>query len=140
MKKVLLLIECAIFFIVIPISLYAFRHHLAFKIIPIVFIISALCFFYLVRDKAFDNKILWNTEKLLYHLKNILLTFIIPAGIISLYTYQFLGPHFLAFPKSKPFIWGIVIFLYPLLAAFPQEIVFRCFFFTVTKVFSPPHR
>lgn len=36
---------------------------------------------------------------------------------------------FLEFPRSAPQIWIFVMFLYPLLSAFPQEILYRTYFF-----------
>jgi membrane protease YdiL (CAAX protease family) len=36
---------------------------------------------------------------------------------------------FLAFPVEQPIRWLLVMALYPLLAAAPQEVIFRAFFF-----------
>lgn len=36
---------------------------------------------------------------------------------------------FLAFPKERPIIWVVVMVLYPLLSALPQELIFRSYFF-----------
>ena len=33
------------------------------------------------------------------------------------------------FPKARPYLWLAVMILYPVLAAYPQEIIFRGFFF-----------
>lgn len=35
----------------------------------------------------------------------------------------------LAFPRERPLIWGIVMALYPFLSAWPQEFLYRRFFF-----------
>jgi membrane protease YdiL (CAAX protease family) len=35
----------------------------------------------------------------------------------------------MAFPRDNPTRWAVVLLLYPLLAALPQEVFFRCFFF-----------
>ncbi len=44
---------------------------------------------------------------------------------------------FLSFPKTHPGMWLIVMLLYPILAAFPQELIFRTFFFQrYTGLFS----
>jgi len=49
--------------------------------------------------------------------------------ILALLTYTQIPSRFLAFPRNKPTLWGAVLLLYPIIAAIPQEIVFRAFFF-----------
>jgi membrane protease YdiL (CAAX protease family) len=54
-----------------------------------------------------------------------LLVFPVMTGIILV-----LSPdHFLLFVKERPGIWLMVMALYPLLSALPQELIYRTFFF-----------
>lgn len=125
----LLTVELIFLFYLIPIALYFVRHYLVFKIIPLLLIVTLCCLVCLLRSRDFDRRRFWETGGLFFHLKRIVLTFIIPASFFCIGIYLFLNNRFLSFPKSHPFIWLILILLYPILAAYPQEIVFRGFFF-----------
>jgi len=39
-----------------------------------------------------------------------------------------------AFPRQEPVIWMVIMLLYPLLSALPQELIYRSFFFQRYKV------
>jgi membrane protease YdiL (CAAX protease family) len=94
---------------------------------------------YLVLDKRFPNVNFWRTENLLLQLRNIFLTFMFPAIAAFLWTYLAFEGHFLVFPKKNLYIWIVVLLLYPVLAAYPQEIIFRAFFFQrYATLFSIP--
>lgn len=128
-KRPYLFGEFITLFYLTPGMLYFFRYQLSFKIVPLVLIAATGCLFYLIKDKNFNSKVLWRTQNIFVHLKKILMTFILPALLISVFTYFFHKAYFLAFPKSRPILWFIVMLLYPLLAAYPQELIFRGFFF-----------
>jgi membrane protease YdiL (CAAX protease family) len=54
----------------------------------------------------------------------------IPLGIIILLIAVLASPQTLfSFPHQRPGIWLIVMFFYPILSAFPQELIYRSFFF-----------
>jgi membrane protease YdiL (CAAX protease family) len=55
--------------------------------------------------------------------------FIPGAVLLSVATMLWLPDKLLSFPRLRPLIWLVVMILYPLLLAFPQELVFRSFFF-----------
>src|SRR5690348_2033463 len=60
--------------------------------------------------------------------RRVLLTFAVavPAFIVAVWL---LAPEtLLAFPRERPTIWLLVMFLYPLVSVYPQEIIFRAFF------------
>jgi len=125
----LLRVELICLFYLMPIALYFVRHYLVFKIIPLLLMVTLCCVICLIRSGDFDRRRFWETGGLFFHLQRIVLTFIIPAFFFSIGIYLFQNNHFLFFPKSHPLIWLIFIMLYPILAAYPQEIVFRGFFF-----------
>ncbi len=128
-KKILLIIEFIIIFFITPIVIYLFRRELAFKIVPLVLLMAICCLIYLKKDENFDKKKLFNTKDIKTHLKRIFLSFIIPALLLSAITYFYLNSRFMAFPQELPVLWLVVMFLYPILAAYPQELIFRTFFF-----------
>lgn len=128
-KKLFLFLECAFLFFIIPFTAYFIRQHLAFKIILIVFTLAAACAWYLVRDKNFDTRKLWRTKGLSGQVKQVFLMFIGPALFMTLFTCIFMKPHFLEFPRDRFNAWLMFVLWYPLLSAYPQELIFRSFFF-----------
>lgn len=128
-KKALLLTECIVLFFIMPAALYFHRHWFAWRITPIVLVIAAMCSAYLVADKSFDKRKLWDTGNITEHIGKILVTFVVPAAMIGVFTYFYQKNHFLYFVSAEPWLWLVFILFYPLLAVYPQEIVFRAFFF-----------
>jgi len=82
----------------------------------------------LYRDKNFTINRLWHWNGV-EHLKVILLRFVIAAIFLTSFTLYFYPELFLRFPTERPQIWLLVMVLYPILSAYPQEIIFRVFFF-----------
>ena len=129
-KKIYLTLECAVLFFILPIGLYFVRFALQHKIIPLVWILSFACYFYLHKHTDFN----WHHQKLSQQkfkteLRNILLIFLPCAGILSIGAWLLLPSRFLAFPRTEPGLWLLIMTAYPFAAAFPQEIIFRAFFF-----------
>jgi uncharacterized protein len=118
-----------VFFFIGPAALFFVRHWFAWRITPVVLVLSLFCSACLMRDKGFDRKRLWDLSRLGDHLRGILLTFILPALCMGVFTYVFHRPLFLYFISAEPWLWLVFILLYPLLACYPQEILFRAFFF-----------
>lgn len=128
-KKTLLCAECAVLFFIVPAALYFVRHWFAWRITPIVLLLSLLCLYRLITDKDFDRRRLWYIRDFPVHLKGILLTFSTAATIVALFTYLFQRVHFLYFLSAEPKLWLVFVLIYPLLVVYPQELVFRAFFF-----------
>ena len=63
------------------------------------------------------------------YLKIIFYKFLIVATLVLTFSYFFDPSKFLNLPRSDFFLWLLIIILYPILSAFPQEIVYRSFFF-----------
>lgn len=125
----MLLAECIILFFLLPTSLFFWRKWFAFKIIPLVLLLALLAYLLLRRDPNFDRQTIWIVKQPLTHFKDILLTFLPVAMIMTYLASLFLTDHFFAFPLSQPGEWLLVVVFYPLAAAYPQEIIFRSFFF-----------
>ncbi len=136
-RKILLSIECALFFFVLPVWLYFLRHQLAYKLVPLMLPVAAGCALYLAKDRSFDRRTMWSTDSIAMHLRIIIKTFIPLAMLMAVGAAFFLDDRFLAFPCSRTKTWLIFLLLYPVLAAYPQELVFRSFFFQRYGVLFP---
>ena len=121
-------LECGVLFFAVPVVLPLFREQLAFRTIPIMAVIAVGCWRLLRRAPGFDNGTLWATERLPVDLARILRLFVPGAVLVTIAVATWLAPLFLAFPRSRPAIWFVVMLLYPILVGYPQELVFRAFF------------
>ena len=63
------------------------------------------------------------------NLKPIVIRFAVLAPIIAAVTWYFLPESFLSLPRSAPTVWIAIMFLYPLLSVWPQEMVYRVFLY-----------
>jgi membrane protease YdiL (CAAX protease family) len=120
--------EMAFFFFFIPVLMYYFRGSLAFKIIPLGIIAALISLFLLRRESGLDLSRLWDYKNNRGEIKRIFVSFIPGALFILVFSYVYAPEHFLAFPKKFPAYWFLFMIIYPLLAAYPQEIIFRMFF------------
>ncbi len=122
-------LECALLFFVFPSLLFFVRHHLAFRIVPLVLALAALSTVRLWRDATFQPGRLWSARGT-RRAVSALLAFFVPAGLLlGVLTAAFAPEHFLRIPCSRPRTWLAVMLLYPPLAVLPQEVLFRTYFF-----------
>ena len=61
--------------------------------------------------------------------RNMLLLFLAQAPFVAAVAYYYFPDDFFAFPREVPLIWLMVMVLYPLLSAFPQEVFYRLYLF-----------
>jgi membrane protease YdiL (CAAX protease family) len=96
---------------------------------PALFALTAISFTILMIDKNYKREYEFSFIKLRLFLPGffvISLLLIITAGI---YLYFSEPQNFLGIPSYHPRIWILIMFLYPVFSALPQEFVYRRFFF-----------
>lgn len=135
--KAMLWVECLILFFVLPGMLYFFRHELAFRVIPLVLVLALGCVIYLARKPYFSYRLFYACPGFWSHLRRVIYLFLPCAALLLGAAWYLLPQHFLQFPMARPGIWALVMVLYPILAAYPQEIVFRGFFFERYRAILP---
>ncbi len=135
LKKVYLIIELFALFWLLP-TLYVMDLVRA-NVIFILLIIMLFCLFSMLGDKTFDKTQLWNLNIFRSQQKRIFQIFVINALIITTLMLIFKKSMLFGFPKTAPFVYMIVIVLYPLLSVYPQELVYRTFFFHRYKLLFP---
>lgn len=59
------------------------------------------------------------------------------SALIFLIAYIFVPDRFLILPKTRPELWVIILFGYPLISAMPQEFLYRVFFFKRYQTIFP---
>lgn len=104
-----------------------------FDLIPvpkilILILLAGFCGYQLWHDPTFSRGI-FQRESNNEVTKDILVRvlFIIPSLWALIWIFQ--PSQLLAFPANRPALWMVVIVLYPILSALPQEFIYRTYFF-----------
>lgn len=138
-RQVFLALEFTTVFVGFPIYLYFVRHSFRNWIIPTLLVTAAVCLMVLLRDPVFDRRRLWNADALGRHLRRSLLTFVPAAALLTLLVGIFAPELLFRLPRERPGLWLLILVLYPVLSVYPQEIIFRTFFFHRYRgLFSKP--
>jgi membrane protease YdiL (CAAX protease family) len=99
--------------------------------LPILYLLvaGAATFLVLRHDPSFDSSRLFSVRGISPYLSRLLLrdaVFLLLLG----FAVRLFAPHLLfSFVKRAPAFWALVMLLYPLLSAYPQELLYRAFFF-----------
>lgn len=121
------ILEFALIFVGIPLLLYL--RILPNYPIPILVVFALGVGVFLRWDPTFTGHAFWNWPGFRECLPRVLARSGILCGVLGLGVYWF-APHLLfSFPKANPRLWLAVMILYPLLSVYPQELIYRAFFF-----------
>jgi membrane protease YdiL (CAAX protease family) len=128
MEKIALLsLEFAAVFIVVPLLLY-FRW-IPNAPIPFLLVLALVAWLVLRNDPQFDRTHLSNMTGAFRNLGPVLLRSAVLCVVLGLGVWRFAPELLFSFVKRAPAFWGIVMVAYPLLSVYPQELIFRAYFF-----------
>lgn len=103
----------------------------AFDRVPVILtlvVAAGLCLAALLTDRAFERSDLWRASALRQALPGILGRWLAGAAILLVLVWWLAPEALFNFPRRAPQRWMLVMLLYPLLSAWPQEVIFRAFF------------
>jgi uncharacterized protein len=103
-------------------------------VIPILIVACIIIIIVLLLNKSFNKKMFFPTKGFISDFKTILLRYLLGGAILFVFVYYFNNKLFLSLPKKNLKLWIMIIVLYPLLSAYPQEVIYRLFFFHRYKV------
>jgi len=127
MRLLFLAIEFAVVFVVVPLLIYYRR--IPNLPIPYLLAIALLAFLVLRSDPAFDLSQLIHWDNVRPFLSHILIRDAVCLVGLGIAVY-FLAPQlFFSLIQSSPKLWALIIIFYPLVSVYPQEFVYRAFFF-----------
>jgi membrane protease YdiL (CAAX protease family) len=119
--------EFVAIFIAVPVLIYYCR--IPNLPIPYLLVGAIAAFLLLKHDPTFDSAQLFTWGNVRAYLAPMLLR----DGVCLLFlglAVRFLAPDLLfSFVKKSPALWILVMLLYPLLSVYPQELLYRAFFF-----------
>lgn len=121
------LIELALLFGVLP-WWYAGWPVRAWGIWPPIVLGFAGCLTYLLLDRTFERRVLWNRAGAGRGMRHVLFRFAAGALLLTAGTYFFEKKLFFSMPRERPGLWIAVLVLYPVWSVYPQEVIFRAYF------------
>lgn len=125
-SRSLRLLECCILFIGIPALMYFSG---PFRVLPFLWLFALGCGIVLFRDPNFDRANLWRSVSLSAGLKSVAIHFVAGTVILSLLVYLLAPQLLFGLIKQRPLLWLLIIIFYPLLSVYPQELIYRTYFF-----------
>lgn len=120
-------LECGLLYGVVP----ALIDHYGLKrsLIPMLIGFAAYVLLMLQLDPGFERRRLWNFAGLVAHWRRVLLIFVAGAAAIAIFTILLVPDRLFSFPSRAPALYAMVMVLYPVFSVFPQELMFRTYFF-----------
>lgn len=128
-RPVYLAAEFSTIFILGPILLIFYQRSIGVFLIPGLLAVATVCTLVLLKDPSFDRRWLLGFDGFLPWLRQLPFIFLPAAAVLTVGCAVFRPELLFAFPRGHTLIWLMVMVLYPLLSAYPQEIIFRTFFF-----------
>ncbi len=126
-RRLALALEFCALFVGLPLLFYF--EPLPIPKLPSLILITAICRVSLRRDTTFDLRDLCKTRPLRAFVPGMLLRALVVAVALSAFVFWIDPALFLAFPRTRPRVWGFVVLLYPFLSALPQEFIYRSFLY-----------
>lgn len=128
-RRARLWIEFALLFVGMP---AAVTYLVRVERVPLIFLLLIVLIglvAFLLWDRTFSLKRELSRGIARRELISIAAIFLAVAAAMAAYVWFREPERFLSFPRRSLLFWGMVMLLYPLLSAFPQELVYRTFYF-----------
>lgn len=130
-------LEMFAIFLLLPLLAWPFRQQLQLWLIPVLLLLALYCYGMISRDASFKRFRLLNAAQVAPLLRRRLPVFVL-GGLLGLLIYSLLGDgRWFVLPTESPQSWLLLLLCYPLLSAWPQELIFRTFFFHRYKKIIP---
>jgi membrane protease YdiL (CAAX protease family) len=126
-RLVLLGLEFSFLFVGLPLLIY-FRILPNFPI-PYLLVTALILLFVLRWDPGFHSAGLFTWGNVHQQLLPLLLRDLLLLALLGITVRMFAPDLVFSFVKRAPVFWAVVMVLYPLLSVYPQELLYRAFFF-----------
>lgn len=126
-RKILLTSELALVFLAAPLLIN--QRVLPNWPIPFLLFLTLGAFLILRQEPAFDGEILVRFRGVTEHIGPLLLRDAVLIVLLGIAVWRMAPELLFSFVKTNPVLWGVVMVLYPVLSVYPQEFLFRAYFF-----------
>lgn len=134
-----LAIEFGLLFVLLPTLMYLFNGYFGRRIILALLIGLGVVLAALMLDPAFDRRELFRWPRSWRPLAPVLLAFAVLAPLVGAAVWLFAPESLFALPRERTGLWVFIMIAYPIFSIFPQEIIFRSFFFhRYASIFTTP--
>ena len=126
-RLLFLVIEFAAIYVIVPLLIYYRR--IPNLPIPYLLIIALMAFLLLRRDATFDLSQLTQWGNIRPFLSTILIRDAVCVIGLGIAVYLLAPQLLFSLIRRSPQLWALIFLLYPLLSVYPQEFLYRAFFF-----------
>jgi uncharacterized protein len=123
----IVVVEFAVIFVLVPLLIY--KRVLPNLPIPFLLVVALGAFLQLRRKKAFEPSTLWNAEAAWRHWPSVLAQDLALIAVLGVLVWQLRTDLLFSLPRRSPVLWAAIMILYPILSGYPQELLFRAYFF-----------
>ena len=132
-----LMVECLVVFGGIPLTIAIIKPHS--WIYLVLWGLALLAWRAMVRHHNYDFRADWNGAALTRAVIIPIVQRFVPCALGMLaFTWFMIPEQVFSLPRDRPFVWVMVMILYPLLSVVPQEILFRSYFLRRYAKWLPP--
>ena len=135
-----LAVEFALIFVGLPLLAGWQGQLLRRWVIPQLLLLAGIFLVLLWRDSSFDRQQMRAVPRDWQRSLLRIAVFFVVGGAALLYLAWQSGVDLFFFPRERPLLWVLVVLLYPLLSALPQEVIFRAFVFHRYRSLFPDPR
>jgi len=125
-RKRLLWVEFTALYFLVPLF-YAFHRQSSPVLFLVLLAVAGVVFLY--KNKSFRNDFFLNKQGWFRDLPRILRVFAVMAAALLLFTALFFPQSLFNYPRNHFSLWLWLMVIYPLLAVYPQELIYRAFLF-----------
>jgi uncharacterized protein len=120
-----LAVELILLFLLLPLA-YRFSP-VSLPPFPILWVVTLYCYLHLRKMPGYSFSQSWNIDALPQQLPTILLPFLCFAALAAIAVWRFAPDSLFILVRHRPWLWFLIMLLYPLLSAFPQNLIYRAF-------------
>ncbi|MBN1543529.1 CPBP family intramembrane metalloprotease [candidate division KSB1 bacterium] len=119
--------EWVVLFWILPLIVYA--EWIPGPKLLLLVAVAGYCALQLKRDPTFSFAASWRFFQSRMACRALLVSTIAVAGVSLLLAWLLTPETLLALPRQRPVLWIMILILYPFFSAFPQEWIYRVFYF-----------
>ena len=124
-SRTYLILEMLTVYVTFPLLIFFLK---PYPFLPFLWIIAIFCLIILLRDNHFKKETLWRYRLVIPYTTLLIHSFLVSFIMIVL-IYLIKADLLFSLIKTNVLVWLFVIILYPLFSVYPQELIYRSFFF-----------
>lgn len=128
-RRAWLAVELLALYVAAPVVLYSLIHQYRIPLFKLMLPLSVLFILLLTLQHTFSWRETLRTGISRRDAAGIAAVFIVAAPLLAAYAWMTGQQRFLMLPRTAPYIWAMVMVLYPLISVTAQELIYRVFFF-----------